>query len=64
MAEGVEHIEATVTSATTEGEMIQSVETDKGSFTADFFIDCTGFRGLLIDQLKQDNWESFADALP
>ncbi|AQA18187.1 tryptophan halogenase [Halioglobus japonicus] len=64
VAEGVEHIEATVTSATTEGEMIQSVETDKGSFTADFFIDCTGFRGLLIDQLKQDNWESFADALP
>ncbi len=62
--EGVEHIEATVSSATTEGDMIRSVETDKGSFSADFFIDCTGFRGLLIDQLKPDNWESFQEALP
>lgn len=61
---GVEHIEATVSSATTEQGLIQSVETDKGSFASDFFIDCTGFRGLLIDQLKPDNWESFEEALP
>lgn len=63
-SEGVEHVSATVSSVTTDGETIQSVETDKGSYTADFFIDCTGFRGLLIDQLRDDNWESFQEALP
>ena len=51
-------------SATVAGGCIHSVETDQGSFSADFFIDCTGFRGLLIDQLQDDNWESFTEALP
>jgi tryptophan halogenase len=64
VAEGVEHVAATVSSATVADGNIQSVETDQGSFSADFFIDCTGFRGLLIDQLQDDNWDAFSEALP
>lgn len=61
---GVEHVEATVKTVTTDGDMIRSVETDQGRFSADFFVDCTGFRGLLMEALNSDNWESFEEALP
>ena len=61
---GVNHIQATVEDVTVENGNIQSVITDKGAFTADVFIDCTGFKGLLIEKLKDDNWQSFTDALP
>ncbi|NVJ98010.1 MAG: tryptophan 7-halogenase [Alphaproteobacteria bacterium] len=62
---GVKHVEATIADATVEGENITAVHTTEGeSFTADFFVDCTGFRGLLIDKVRADNWDSFEDALP
>jgi tryptophan halogenase len=40
------------------------VVTDRGEFASDFFIDCTGFRGLLINKLKDNNWTSFEKGLP
>lgn len=61
---GVNHIEATVSDVVVGDGQIRSVVTDSGSISGDLFVDCTGFRGLLIDRLKADNWESFADALP
>ncbi len=61
---GVIYVEGTVKEVVTEQGNIKSVKTDSESFSADIFIDCTGFRGLLIDKLKQDNWDSFSEALP
>lgn len=61
---GVEHIIANVTEVICEGENIVAIETDKGRFDADIYIDCTGFRGLLISKLKSDNWISFEKELP
>jgi len=61
---GVVHVAATVKDVLIEDGNILSVETEDASYEADTFIDCTGFRGLLIDKLREDNWDSFTDALP
>lgn len=61
---GVEHISATVSDVIAEQGNIKSVIAGDKNYEADFFIDCTGFRGLLIEKLKADNWNSFEDALP
>ena len=61
---GVRHIEATITDATVEDGTIKAVHAEGLTVEGDFFIDCTGFRGLLIDKLKSGNWNSFEDALP
>lgn len=61
---GVEHIEATVKDVLIDEGGIKAVVVEDKQYTADFFIDCTGFRGLLIDRLRSDNWNSFEDALP
>lgn len=61
---GVEHIEATISDVTVDGEQIISVTTERGEFAGDFFVDCSGFRALLLEKLAADNWHSFADALP
>ncbi|WOX04887.1 tryptophan halogenase family protein [Microbulbifer pacificus] len=62
--QGVRHIEATVTDVDVVSGKILSVDTDQGRIAGDFFIDCTGFRGLLIEKLQRDNWISFRDVLP
>jgi tryptophan halogenase len=64
IAAGVEHIEAMVTEVNTDNERIISVDTDKGNFKSDYFIDCTGFKGLLINAVSDDNWVSFEHELP
>jgi len=63
---GIKHVKASVDTVDVDGENIVAVHTDKGSFSADLFIDCTGFKGLLINQVKdrKTNWQSFEDALP
>ncbi len=61
---GVTHIEATISDVTVEDGNIESVQAGERVYEADFFIDCTGFRGMLIEKLKADNWESFERALP
>ena len=61
---GVTHVETTVMDVLHDGENITSIVTPIGSFTADIYIDCTGFKGLLIDKLKKDNWISFEQELP
>lgn len=64
VAAGVTHIEATVNNVNVDGENITSIDTDNGRYKADLFIDSTGFKGLLIDKLKTDNWQSFEQELP
>ncbi|MFK5892371.1 MAG: tryptophan 7-halogenase [Pseudomonadota bacterium] len=63
---GIKHIKATVNNVEVNGQNIIAVHTDKGNFSADLFIDCTGFKGLLINKVKarSSNWQSFKDALP
>lgn len=61
---GVVHIEGTVSDVNVSDGNIASITTEHGTHTADIFIDSTGFKGLLIEKLKKDNWTSFEDALP
>jgi len=62
--QGVNHIEATVTKINHSNDQISSVQIDSGDeIAADFFIDCTGFRALLISELESDNWQSFSNEL-
>lgn len=61
---GVLHIEDTITDVTVADGNISAVHGAKGSYSSDTFIDSTGFRSLLINKLKTDNWQSFSDALP
>ena len=61
---GVVHIEGTVSDITTSDGNIESITTEHGNHSADIFIDSTGFKGLLIEKLKADNWQSFEQALP
>ena len=64
VAAGVEHIEATVTAVAVKDDCIASITANNTEYRADFFLDCTGFRGLLIEKLRENNWVSFEDALP
>lgn len=61
---GVKHIEARVTDVQVHHDQIVSVLTTEGPFNADLYLDCTGFRGLLINALHENNWVSYEDALP
>lgn len=63
---GIKHIQATVSDVEVSKGNITAVHSDKGVHHADLFIDCTGFKGLLINKLKarEANWQSFEDALP
>ncbi|WP_323845139.1 tryptophan halogenase family protein [Microbulbifer magnicolonia] len=61
---GVLHVPATVSDVQVNGETVLSVDTDQGRFSGDFFVDCSGFRGLVIEKLRRENWSSFAESLP
>ena len=64
LGNGVTRIEATVGSVNLNGrEFIESVQLENGeAVSADFFIDCTGFNGLLIEdtlRVGYDNWSAY-----
>ncbi len=63
---GVQRIEATVASVQTdERQFIKSVQLTNGeTVTSDFFIDCTGFKGLLISETLKVGYENWSNYLP
>lgn len=61
---GVKHIEDTIINVDIAKGQITAVLSSNARYQADIFIDATGFKGLLIDALMTDNWQSFAAALP
>jgi tryptophan halogenase len=65
-ARGVEHVRDEVLSVALDARgWIEGVRTrDHGLMTADLFVDCTGFRGLLINQALEEPFTSFQDVLP
>jgi tryptophan 6-halogenase len=49
----------------TESGSIRNLRTSQhGDITGDLFIDCTGFRGLLINEVLKEPFISFAESLP
>lgn len=63
---GVRHInDDVVATHLAENGNIASIQTKThGEITADLFVDCTGFRGLLINQALKEPFISFNDSLP
>jgi tryptophan halogenase len=62
---GVRHlVDNVVGTQLREDGFLRAVTTEKhGELEADLFIDCTGFRGLLVNQLYQSPFISFGDTL-
>ncbi|QLC21186.1 tryptophan 7-halogenase [Parasphingopyxis sp. CP4] len=64
---GVKRIEGKVVSVTTDGQsgFIESVSLESGEEIAgDVFVDCSGFRGLLIEQELETGYEDWSAYLP
>lgn len=61
---GIQHKVETVQSVAVDKGNISSVTTDLGQRCTDFYIDCSGFKGVLINALQEDNWISFKHVLP
>lgn len=62
---GVKHLKNEIIKVNLENEEISSLTLDDGSeFSADLYIDCTGFKGLLIDETFNIEFEDISDYLP
>lgn len=67
MAEGVQRTEGRIVTAQRDPQSgaITSVILDDGSsFQADLFIDCSGFRSLLLGETLEEPWEDWSHWLP
>ena len=63
---GVQRLERTVAGATRleNGHLDELLLTDGSRFGADLYIDCSGFRGVLIEQVLQSGYVHWTDVLP
>ena len=63
--EGVERIEADVTGVRTDLEgYITELQTSVGDITGDLFVDCTGFKALLLDKFMEEPFINYEHMLP
>ena len=61
----VEHILSEVKTINSSEDGITSIELENGQeLVADLFIDCTGFKSLLLGQTLKEPFESYTDVLP
>jgi tryptophan halogenase len=64
LPKGVEHIQQHINGAVLDEDgYIDYVETDDQKIYADLFVDCTGFKSLLLEQTLGITYESFSDCL-
>lgn len=62
---GVEHIEATVEDIEVDDNGIKNLTLDNGSkISADLYVDCTGFKSLLLGEALNEPFDSFESMLP
>lgn len=64
---GVRRIEGEVTDTIIDGEsgaMRTLLLADGQEISGDLFVDCSGFRGRLISEMRDDNWEDWSHWLP
>jgi len=62
---GVKHIAATVNDVVAEGENVTKLVLSTGEeLTADLFVDCTGFKSLLLDKTLNEPFIDYTDMLP
>ena len=62
---GVKLISATVVDVPTDDNGVQSLNLDTGDkIVADLYIDCSGFKSLLLEQALKVPFESYSDILP
>ena len=62
---GVTHIESTVVDIISDEGGISSLLLENGeSISADLFIDCTGFRSILLSGALKEQFDSFSEMLP
>ena len=66
-ARGIRRIEGRITHAELDaecGDVAKVVLADGSAHDADLFLDCSGFRGLLIEEALHTGYESWTDLLP
>ena len=62
---GVKHIESTVTKVNVGSSGVESLELENGfTINADLFIDCTGFKSILLAEALQEPFVSFEKLIP
>jgi len=59
---GLKHIKENIN--TIEFTKEDGIKSINGKYTADLYIDCTGFKSLLLDKTLQEPFESYSDMLP
>jgi len=61
---GVKHVKNTVNHVETSNQGIDFIVCDNNKIFADLFVDCTGFKSLLLEQSLQEPFESYDKILP
>jgi tryptophan halogenase len=62
---GVTHITGTVVNITSNSNGIEKLTLEDGcEITSDLFVDCTGFKSLLLKETLNEPFDSYADMLP